>query len=134
MGRRFLPITTQEGCDRVLSRILERVIVDTGRRQNAGKRKSPGPEIRDADLMERIRSRAARPDDQLSAEEYAEWLLAALRDGKKGEGLRQIVLMRMDGLSNEEIAKKLGLRDIRSVECKFQQIRSLLGPYLEPHE
>lgn len=40
--------------------------------------------------------------------------------------LREVALLRLDGYSNEEIAKRIG-RNVRSVERKLKLIRSLLG-------
>jgi len=131
-GRRVPPITSEEIYDKILSANLKQVILDGRRRQNARKRKSPRREEFDLTRHDQGDPRARQADELFIAKEDLQGLLAALGEGAKGDLLRHIFLKRMDGYSNEDIAAELGLKDVRGVERRFQQVRSILGPDQEP--
>ena len=70
------------------------------------------------------------PEDEAVAREEFDRLLAVLP-----EDLRHVLMMRLEGETNAEIAARLGRVD-RTIEAKFKAIRGLLAPHLlvDPEE
>ena len=127
------PINPQD-FDRIFTGLLLQAIVDTRREQDARKRSAPPRDHRDPALLELVDRQAVPPEDHVAAEDHVQWLLSLLGGGRAEAPLRQVLTLRLEGRSNREIAAQLGLKDVKSVERKVQKIRSILGPFLGPHE
>jgi RNA polymerase sigma factor (sigma-70 family) len=78
------------------------------------------PDDSDPDAMAFVASKEPTPESAAIVQEQFQELLDALPDPI----LRQIALWRLDGLSNIEIAQKLG-RVVRTVERKIERIRMI---------
>lgn len=121
---RFNELTNREDLWRLLVAIVRRKAVDQIRRQTSQKRggglvrgESVMPEDR-AGIDEFLGS-SPTPENLAAMEEESQRLLGLLRDDTQ----RQVALLRLEGLSNEEIAQRVGI-SIRSVERKLSLIRS----------
>lgn len=125
------PVATQEEWDERMFRSISRVAGKMGRWCRAKKRHAPPRNHDEAALLQAADRHAPRPGQDLEEQEYVAWLLDRLAEAKGGEVLRQVLMMRIAGQTNEQIARELALVDVRSVERKFERIRSLLDPYLE---
>lgn len=118
---RLSDLADRGGLWRLLSQIAQRKAIDAIRRQRREKRhtepanwESP----RNEGLLALIRSREPSPDVALMLAEECEKLLACLTE----PGLRDLALAKMEGHTNEEVAKKLGC-SVRTVERRLQFIR-----------
>jgi RNA polymerase sigma factor (sigma-70 family) len=125
------PVTTPEDWDDRLIRTVKRLTWEAGRRQRAQKRSAPDRDHNELALLEAPDTRARRPDESVAAALHVEWLLALL--GRKEASLRLIVLMKLEGFTNEEIAGELGLA-VKTIEWKLRRIRSILRRHLQEDE
>jgi RNA polymerase sigma factor (sigma-70 family) len=125
------PVTTPEDWDDRLIRAVKRVTWEAGRRQRAQKRSAPDRDHNERALLEVPDTRARRPDEHVGAALHVEWLLALL--DRKEASLRSIVLMKLEGFTNEEIAGELDLA-VKTIEWKLRRIRSLLRRHLQEDE
>jgi RNA polymerase sigma-70 factor (ECF subfamily) len=116
---------------RLLVRITLCKVVNTANRHLAARRdvrreRSPGGRTDDSAhfprwMLDHVDRMQAGPDEKLVAIEEFERLLQALP-----EDLRRIVIWKLDGYTNAEVAAMLG-RTVRCVELKLQLIRKRLG-------
>jgi RNA polymerase sigma factor (sigma-70 family) len=125
------PVTTPEDWDDRLIRILNRLTWEAGRRQRAQKRSAPDRDHNELALLEAPDTRARPPDEYVGATLQVERLLDLL--DRKDESLRSVVMMKLDGFTNEEIAGELDLA-VKTVEWKLRRIRSILRPHLKEDE
>ena len=72
------------------------------------------------ELLLELVNREPTPDEAVEVAEECERLLNQLKDPK----LRQVALWKLEGYTNEEIAKSLGCV-LRTVERKLQAIREI---------
>jgi DNA-directed RNA polymerase specialized sigma24 family protein len=104
---------------RILVVITKRKLRAQWRRENANRRKGNSGDRLEAELgIEELICEEPTPDFVAEMMDEVERLLATLGDGK----LRRIAVMRMDGLSNDEIAQHLGCAS-RTVRRKIDRIR-----------
>jgi len=125
------PVTTPADWDDRLTRSVKRVTWEAGRWQRAQKRSAPDRVHNELALLGAPDTRARRPDEYVGAALHVEWLLALL--DRKEASLRSIVIMKLDGFTNEEIAGELDLA-VKTVEWKLRRIRSLLRRHLQEDE
>jgi len=72
-------------------------------------------------MLDHVDRSQPRPEEQAAVVEEVQRLLNAL----KNERLRQIVVWKLEGFTNAEIAQMIGMT-VRSVELKLKLIRALL--------
>jgi DNA-directed RNA polymerase specialized sigma24 family protein len=72
-------------------------------------------------MLDHVDRSQPRPEEQVAVVEEVQRLLGVLKD----ERLRQIVVWKLEGFTNAEIARMIG-KTVRSVEMKLQLIRTLL--------
>jgi len=125
------PVTTSEDWDDRLIRIVKRVTWEAARRQRAQKRSAPNRNHNEPALLEVPDTRARRPDEYVGAALHVEWLLALL--DQKEDGLRSIVIMKLGGFTNQQIAGKLNFA-VKTIEWKLRRIRSILRRHLQENE
>jgi RNA polymerase sigma factor (sigma-70 family) len=71
--------------------------------------------------MDRLDAGDPTPSAQAEIADRIDWLLAQLHD----ESLKQVVLMKLEGYTNAEIAQAIG-KNVRTVERKLNAIRDIL--------
>lgn len=122
-GERFPELHGRHNLWRIVVVITKRKLRAQWRRENAVRR-SPGSAEPGADELsiEEVISDEPTPDFVAEMMDETERLLERLGDDK----LRRIMVMRMDGLTNDEISARLGCTT-RTVERKMERIRVIWG-------
>jgi DNA-directed RNA polymerase specialized sigma24 family protein len=102
---------------------------DATRQKRGGEQSASDPagDVNEATVLEQVLSREPTPDLAAQFAEEYHALLNRLDDAE----LKTIALLRMEGYSVEEIAKKLGFV-ARSIKRKLQLIRSIWKEAIEP--
>jgi DNA-directed RNA polymerase specialized sigma24 family protein len=133
-GGRYPQLNDRADLWRLLVVITERKAIDQWERERTRKRGGghvvgmPGPGGADGERWRLLRVAGAEPTPEfaaLVADEYSH-LLAGLRD----DSLRTVAVLRMEGYTNEEIARQLGC-SLRTVARKVELIR---GAWLRGEE
>lgn len=120
---RFPQLHDRQNLWRILIVITNRKLRAQWRREIAGRRLQEPAEQGDAQIgIEEIIGNEPTPDFVAEMMDETEALLEKLGD----ETLRRVTLMRMDGMTNDEIAAQLG-RTTRTVERKMERIRLIWG-------
>src|SRR5262249_62209007 len=111
---RFPQLDDRDDLWRLLALLTVRKAIDLQRRQGA---RGPDGEV----VVEQLLSREPSPELVAELAEEYQRLLDRLGDAQ----LQAIALWKVEGYSNEDIARKLGC-GLRSVERKLHRIRALL--------
>lgn len=124
---RFPELHDRRNLWRILVLITKRKLRAQWRRESASRRTPDPQEAADAKIgIEQIIGSEPTPDFVAEMMDETERLLDALGDDK----LRRIAVMRMDGLTNDEIAARLGCAS-RTVRRKVDRIRDIWGDLIE---
>ena len=110
---RYPELANRDELWRLLAVITVRKSIDLSRRKRVQRKE--GEEV-----LESILAREPLPDEVAEVSEAAEKLLDALGDSE----LKRIALLKVEGYTNNEIAKALGCAE-RTIERKLQQIRMI---------
>lgn len=126
-------IGDREDFDKVFTLLLFHVLVSERRRQHARKRGRDAGEAvylsaLEAAGFDTIDQHARPAGERAGEDEQALWLVDLLRG--EGERLRAVALLKMEGLTNREIASTLD-RPIWEVKRNLDKIRTILRPLLD---
>lgn len=111
---RFPDVKDREGFWSLLSRITTNKAINEYKRWSAKKRSTP---LDQRDTMDLFEGPTFPPDMLLQAEDAITQIVESLEDAK----LREIVWMKVEGYSNDEVAEKLGVSR-RTIERKLNLI------------
>lgn len=122
-AERFPELHDRHNLWRILVLITKRKLRAQWRRETANRRTPEAVDAGDAELrIEEVIADEPTPDFVAEMMDETERLLAELDD----DNLRRIAVMRMDGLTNDEIADRLGCAS-RTVRRKVDRIRDIWG-------
>jgi RNA polymerase sigma factor (sigma-70 family) len=133
---KFEKLSDRDDLWQLLAKITARRAIDQIRRQTPRKRGCG--QVRGDSVFLGARTEGRGGIDELPGDEPTPEFLNELVEehdrllGKLAdETLRQVAIWRLDGFTNEEIARKLGLTT-RSIERKLQRIREIWKEEIEP--
>lgn len=123
---RFARLNDRNDLWQILLMLTERQVKDQYRKENAQKRQASRT-LFESELGEQSIADVAKAcEDELSvefAEAFSDFIDRAIRTLRDAR-LREIALMRMEGFTNLEIAKKLEVSE-RTIERKLERVRSM---------
>ena len=122
---RFPALACDDGLWRLLLVITARKVSDqinysTRQKRNVNRNERASPEHSPESLLQSLLCRRPTPDTEAEIAEQLRQLLDALEH----DDLRRVAIMKMDGYTNQEIARQLN-RGVSTIERKLRVIRSI---------